>query len=91
MWADAVAHVKTFEPIPIIKYLEEGNKVDLMLGEVFFRGGDHQEVRPCPVLRGKKPSEMKGKEDFFDVVSLVPGDQIMQPLSETGCKMPPYT
>jgi hypothetical protein len=33
---------------------------------------------------------MKNKDDFFDVVALVPGEQVMQPLDETGCKMPPY-
>jgi branched-chain amino acid transport system substrate-binding protein len=90
IWADAVAHVKTFHPVPVIKYLEEGNKVNLMLGPVWYRAGDHQQVRPCPVVRGKAPSAMKNKDDFFDVVALVPGEQVMQPLDETGCKMPPY-
>lgn len=89
IWADAVAHAKTFEAVPVIKYLEKGNKVNLMLGEVWYRGGDHQMVRPCPVLLGKSASMMKSKDDFFSVVALVPGEQVMQPLSETGCKMPP--
>ena len=91
IWADAVAHSKTFESVPVIKYLEEGNKINLMLGSVYYRGADHQQVRPCPVLRGKAANQMKNKDDFFDVVALVPGEQCMQPLAETGCKMPPYT
>jgi branched-chain amino acid transport system substrate-binding protein len=91
IWADAVAHAKTFDPVPVIKYLEKGNKVDLMLGPVYYRAGDHQQVRPCPVVIGKAPAMMKNKDDFFNVVALVPGAQVMQPLNETGCKMPPYT
>lgn len=91
IWADAVAHVKSFNPMPIIEYLEKGNKVDLMLGPVWYRAGDHQQVRPCPVLIGKASAMMKSKDDFFNVVALVPGEQVMQPLNETGCKMPSFT
>ena len=91
IWADAVARAKTFDPVEVIKTLEDGKKLDLMLGPVYYRAGDHQQVRPCPVVRGKGASAMKGKDDFFDVVAVVPGEQCMQPLSETGCTMPSYT
>lgn len=91
IWADAVARAKTFDPPTVIKTLEEGKPIDLMLGKVWYRAADHQQVRPCPVLRGKSAGAMKNKDDFFDVVALVPGEQCMQPIDETGCKMPPYT
>jgi branched-chain amino acid transport system substrate-binding protein len=90
IWADAVARAKTFDPVAVIKTLEEGKPLELMLGPVYYRAGDHQQVRPCPVLRGKKPSEMKAKDDFFDLIEVVPGEKVMQPLAETSCTMPPY-
>jgi hypothetical protein len=37
---------------------------------------------------GKKPGEMKGPDDFFDVLDLVPGEQVLPPLDATNCKMP---
>lgn len=90
IWADAITRARTFDPVAVIKTLEAGKTIDLMLGPVYYRAGDHQQVRPCPVLRGKKPSDMKNKDDFFDVIEVVPGEKVMQPLSETGCTMPPY-
>ncbi len=91
LWANAVSRCKSFNPVTVIKTLEDGTPVDLMLGKVTYRAEDHQLIRPCPVLRGKAPSAMKNKDDFFDIVALVPGNQVMQPLDETGCKMPGYT
>ena len=37
---------------------------------------------------GKKPNEMKSPDDFFQVLQLVPGEEVLPPLAETGCKMP---
>ena len=47
-------------------------------------------VRPVPIVVGKKPDEMKDKEDFYKIVEIVPGEQTMEPLKDTGCKMPGY-
>jgi ABC-type branched-subunit amino acid transport system substrate-binding protein len=91
IWADAVARSKSFNPVTVIKALEEGKPVDLMLGKVYYRAGDHQQVRPCPVLRGKGASAMKHKDDLFDVIEVVAGEKVMQPLDQTNCKMPSYT
>ena len=90
LWADAVTRAGSFYPVDVIKALEAGHKVDSIYGEVWYRAGDHQLVRPVPVVVGKKPDEMKGKEDFYKIVEIVPGEQIMQPLSDTGCHMPGY-
>ena len=89
VWADAVERAGTFYPIEVIKALENGTKVNSIYGEVYYRAGDHQLVRPVPVMVGKKPGEMKGPNDFFKIVDLVPGEQVMPPLDQTGCKMPP--
>jgi hypothetical protein len=48
-------------------------------------------VRPVPVMVGKKPGEMKGPEDFYRIVEIVPGEKVLPPLAETGCHMPPIT
>jgi ABC-type branched-subunit amino acid transport system substrate-binding protein len=90
VWADAVARAGTFYPIDVIKALESGKKVDTIYGEVWYRAGDHQMVRPVPVVVGKKQDEMKGKEDFYKIVEIVPGEQTMPPLADTGCHMPGY-
>jgi branched-chain amino acid transport system substrate-binding protein len=88
MWADAVERVGTFYPPEVIKALESGHKVYTIAGEVYFRADDHQGVSPVPVLQGNSKSEMKGPEDFFKIVGIVPGEQLMAPLNETGCHMP---
>ncbi|HEY2528022.1 MAG TPA: substrate-binding protein [Xanthobacteraceae bacterium] len=88
VWADAVERAGTFYPIEVIKALESGQKVNSIYGEVYYRADDHQLVRPVPVMVGKKPDEMKNANDFFRIVELVPGEQVLPPVSETGCKMP---
>ena len=45
-------------------------------------------VRPVPVMVGKKPNEMQSPDDFFRIVELVPGEQVLPPIPDTGCKMP---
>jgi branched-chain amino acid transport system substrate-binding protein len=88
VWADAVARAGTFYPGEVIKALESGHKIDTIYGTVWYRAGDHQMVRPVPVVVGKKPAEMKGPEDFYRIVELVPGEKAVPPLAETGCHMP---
>jgi ABC-type branched-subunit amino acid transport system substrate-binding protein len=91
LWADAVTRAKTFYPPTVIGTLEGGTPVTLMLGPVHYRAGDHQLVRPVPVVVGKKASAMQGKDDWFQVVDIIPGDAVMQPLNTTMCTMPPVT
>jgi branched-chain amino acid transport system substrate-binding protein len=91
VWAEAVERAGTFYPVEVIKALESGQKVDTIYGEVWYRAGDHQMVRPVPVMVGKTPSEMKGPDDYYRIVELVAGEKVMPPLAETGCHMPPIT
>ena len=44
-----------------------------MVGEVQWRTADHQLVRPVVIVKGKAPKDMKNKEDFWEVVEVVPG------------------
>jgi len=87
VWADAVERAKSFNPHLVIKALEEGHKLPLPLGDVWYRAQDHQEVRAVPVVVGNKPSEMRNPDDYFKVVGLTPGPEIMPP-DFLGCKLP---
>lgn len=88
VWADAVERAKSFNPHLVIKALEEGHKLSMPLGEIWYRAQDHQEVRAVPVVVGKKPKEMRNPDDYFKVVGLTPGPEIMPP-DFLGCKLPP--
>jgi branched-chain amino acid transport system substrate-binding protein len=88
VWADAATRAKTFNPIKVIKELEAGHKLEMPLGEVWYRAQDHQQVRAVPVVVGKKKSEMRNDDDFYKVVGLTPGPEIMPP-DFLGCKLPP--
>lgn len=91
MWADAVERAKSFYPPDVIKAYEAGAKVQSMVGEVSFRGADHQCIRPVVITRGKKKDAMKNAEDFYDVVEVVDGASLMQAPDAFGCKLGSYT
>ncbi len=73
LWAEAVENAGSFYPPDVIKSYEAGRKIQSTVGEVYFRKEDHQLVRPVIIVRGKKPSDMKNPEDFYDVVEIIPG------------------
>lgn len=91
MWADAVERAGSFYPPEIIKAYEVGQPIQSTVGEVHFRGADHQLVRPVVIQRGKKPVDMKGPDDFYDIVEIVPGEGVMQTPDAFGCKLGDYT
>ena len=90
-WADAVERAGTFYPPEVIKALESGHKINLCLGPVAYRAEDHQQIRPVPVLKGKKPSAMKNKDDYFEIVGMTAGPEAVPPLGMFGCRLPGYT
>ena len=93
LWAMSVERANTFNPVDVIKAMEnsKAQPYDTTIGKVYFRAEDHQMVRPIPILRGKKPSEMKHKEDFYDIVEIVDGESVMNTPDFFGCKLGPYT
>jgi ABC-type branched-subunit amino acid transport system substrate-binding protein len=91
LWADAVERAGTFYPPDVIKAYEAGKKTESTVGEVSFRAADHQLIRPVIIVRGKAPNEMKNKEDFWNVVEIVPGEGLMQPPDAFGCSLGAYT
>ena len=38
-------------------------------------------------MRGKKPSEMKSKDDYYEVIKMIPGADAVTPLDQGTCKM----
>jgi branched-chain amino acid transport system substrate-binding protein len=91
MWADAVERAGTFYPPDVIKAYETGQRIQSTVGEVYFRAADHQLVRPAIIVRGKKPADMENKEDFYDIIDIVPGEGLMKIPDAVGCHLGSYT
>ena len=91
IWARMVSEAGTFYPPTVIQTYEKGETFPSMVGDVHFRPEDHQLVRPVIIVRGKKPSEMKNNEDFWEVLEVVPGAPLMQKPDEFGCHLGDYT
>ncbi len=91
LWAEAVEHAGTFYPPDVIKSYESPRKLNSVVGEVQWRGADHQLIRPVIIVRGKAPKDMKNKEDYWEVMEVVPGAGLMQKPDAFGCNLGPYT
>jgi branched-chain amino acid transport system substrate-binding protein len=87
LWAEAVEQAGSFYPPDVIKSYETPRKLNSFVGEVSWRPEDHQLVRPVVIVRGKKKSEMRNKEDFWEVVEVVPGAGLMQKPGAFGCNL----
>ena len=91
IWARMVSEAGSFYPPDVIKQYEKGDTFPSMVGDVHFRAEDHQLVRPVVIVRGKKPSDMKNDQDFWEVLEVVPGEQLMQKPGAVGCTLGDYT
>jgi branched-chain amino acid transport system substrate-binding protein len=91
MWARMCEEAGSFYPPDVIKTYEKGETIPSTVGDVHFRAADHQLVRPVIIVEGKKPAEMKNKEDYWEVKEVVPGEPLMQAPDAFGCKLGDYT
>ena len=91
IWARMVSEAGTFYPPDVIKTYEKGETFDSTVGQVHFRPEDHQLVRPVIIVRGKAPKDMKDKEDYWEVMEVVPGAPLMQKPDAFGCSLGDYT
>ncbi len=91
MWARMVEEAGTFYPPDVITAYEKGATIPSTVGDVHFRSEDHQLVRPVIIVKGKDPKDMKGKEDYYDVVEIIPGEGLMQKPDAFGCHLGDYT
>ncbi|MBN9090696.1 MAG: substrate-binding protein [Reyranella sp.] len=90
-WARMVEAAGTFYPPAVIKAYEKGETIPSLVGDVNYRPEDHQCIRPVIIVKGKMQKDMKNKEDFYDIVEIVPGAGLMQKPDEFGCKLGDYT
>lgn len=90
-WARMVSEAGSFYPPDVIKQYEKGETIPSLIGDVHYRPEDHQCVRPVIIVRGKSPKDMRNKEDFWEVVEIVPGGPLMQKPDAFGCKLGDYT
>jgi ABC-type branched-subunit amino acid transport system substrate-binding protein len=91
MWARMVEEAGSFYPPDVIKAYEKGETIPTTVGDCHFRPEDHQLVRPVVIVRGKVPKDMKNKEDFWEVLEVVPGEGLMQKPDAFGCNLGEYT
>ncbi len=90
-WARMVTEAGSFYPPDVIRQWEKGEPIPSLLGEFRYRPQDHQYIHPVVIVRGKAKKDMKNAEDFWEVVEVVPGDKVIQPPAEFGCKLGDYT
>jgi ABC-type branched-subunit amino acid transport system substrate-binding protein len=90
-WAHMVEEAGSFYPPDIIKTYEKGETIPSLVGDVHYRKEDHQCVRPVIIVRGKLQKDMKNKEDYYDVIEIVPGAGLMQKPDAFGCNLGDYT
>jgi ABC-type branched-subunit amino acid transport system substrate-binding protein len=89
-WARMVEDAGSFYPPDVIKSYEKGETIPSFVGDVHYRKEDHQLVRPVVIVRGKAQKDMKNKEDFWEVVEVVPGAGLMQKPDAFGCNLGDY-
>src|SRR6187401_3270426 len=90
-WARMVTEANSFYPEDVIKQYEKGETIPSLLGDVRYRPQDHQCIRPVVIVRGKAPKDMKNKEDFWEVLEVLPGLPLMQKPDAFGCNPGDYT
>jgi len=87
LWAEACENAGSFYPPDVIKSYETPRKLNSFVGEVSWRPEDHQLIRPVVIVKGKAKSAMRNKEDFWEVVEIVPGAGLMQKPDAFGCNL----
>src|SRR4051794_13445735 len=90
-WARMVEEAGSFYPPDVIKAYEKGETLPSLVGDVHYRKEDHQCVRPVIIVKGKQQKDMKGKEDYYDIVEIIPGKDLMQKPDAFGCKLGDYS
>jgi ABC-type branched-subunit amino acid transport system substrate-binding protein len=90
-WAHMCEQAGSFNPPDVIKAYEKGETIPSLVGDVHYRPEDHQCVRPVIIVKGKQQKDMKSKEDWYDVVEIVPGEGLMQKPDAFGCHPGDYS
>lgn len=80
---DAMIKANSDDPAKVIAQME-GMRYEGLTGTEEIRKEDHQVLKNYYLLKGKKKSEMKDKDDYAIIVH---SGQSFLPVAETGCKM----
>ena len=59
--------------------------------KVWYDAEDHKMVRPVPIVVGKAPRKMQNPDDFYEVLEVVPGEQLLSPSGMFGCHLEAYS
>jgi branched-chain amino acid transport system substrate-binding protein len=86
-YLEAVKRAGTKEQIPVIKALENHTFRDFFANPGYIRGEDHLQIAKTFLLKVKKPTEVKEKEDFFEIMGTVPPEEANPGPSYYGRKM----
>ena len=90
-WARMVEEAGTFYPPDVIKAYEKEEVMPSLVGNVSYRKEDHQCVRPVIIVKGKMAKDMKSKDDYYDIVEVVDGKDLMQKPDAFGCSLGGYS
>ncbi|MFT0532841.1 substrate-binding protein [Castellaniella hirudinis] len=90
LWAAAAERAGGLYPPDLVKALEDGAVLETAVGPVSIRAEDHQGVVNFPIMRGKKKADMKNPNDYYDIVHIVQGKDVVPELGVLGCKMGGY-
>ncbi|MFC4298361.1 substrate-binding protein [Castellaniella hirudinis] len=90
VWAAAVERAGGLYPPDVVKALESGAVLNLATGPFSIRPEDHQGVVNFPVMRGKKKADMKNPDDYYEIVQVVEGKDVVPDLGVLGCKLGDY-
>jgi branched-chain amino acid transport system substrate-binding protein len=87
----AVERAGTDDVGAVIKALEGHIVKDTLKNDpIYIREWDHQFIWAFYVVRSKKPSEMKDRTDFFEVLKWSPGKEVARTREENPVKLEPY-
>ncbi len=86
-YLEAVKRAGTKEQVPVIKALLNHSFKDIFADPGFVRAEDHLQLAKSYLLKVKKASEVKEKEDYFEIIGTVPAEEANPPVGFFGRKM----
>lgn len=86
-WAAAVEKAGSFYPPDVVKALESNEPIETPVGTFSIRSEDHQGISNFPVMRGKKKADMQNEDDWYEIIEVVQGADVVPELGVLGCKM----
>ena len=77
LYADACERAGTFNPVEVIKALEDHSRSRASArATAFYRGEDHQCFHDILVVKGKAPSARANEYDRLEIVKQVPREEV---------------